>query len=152
MRDWAKTLRRASYRGVEFWVEFEDLSAGKRLALHEYAGGRQTVVEELRLATPAYGLTIYLVSDLADIEAQALSAAMLADGPGYLMLPIDGGMMATAQDFRRSRGKDRHGYISFDVTFVPTFGPGGAALSVGDVASAVAAGFAAAAAQFAKLF
>lgn len=152
MRDWSKSLRRASYRGVEFWVDFEDLSAGKRLALHEYAGGRQTVVEELGLATAAYGLTIYLVNDLADIEAQALSAAMLADGPGYLILPIDGGTMATAQDFRRSRGKDRHGYIGFDVTFIPTVNDTGITLSIGDVTAAVANGFAAAAAQFAKLF
>ncbi|MBD9445757.1 MULTISPECIES: DNA circularization N-terminal domain-containing protein [unclassified Rhizobium] len=152
MRDWTKTLRRASYRGVEFWVDYEDLSGGKRLAIHQYAGGRQTLVEELGLATTAYGLTIYFVSDVADAEAKLFSAAMLSDGPGYLILPIDGGMMATAQDFRRSREQLRNGYIGFDVTFIPSLTDGGRALSIGDVSAAVASGFAAAAAQFAKLF
>ncbi|NLS02324.1 hypothetical protein HGP14_02930 [Rhizobium sp. P32RR-XVIII] len=152
MRDWAKTLRRASFRGVEFWVDYEDLSAGKRLALHEYAGSRQTVVEELGLATALYSVTAYLVSDTADAEAMLLSAVMLADGPGYLVLPIDGGMIATAQDFRRSRQKDRQGYIGFDVTFIPMLNDGGLSLSIGDVTAAVANGFAAAAAQLAKMF
>jgi prophage DNA circulation protein len=152
MRDWARTLRHASFRGVAFWVDYEDMSAGKRLALHEYAGGRQTVVEELGLATTLYSVTAYFVSDTADIDSAALSAAILADGPGRLVLPIDGGMLATAQDFRRSRSKDKHGYIGFDVTFIPALNDGGATLSIGDVTAAVATTFAAAAAQFAKLF
>ncbi|KWV42132.1 hypothetical protein AS026_21220 [Rhizobium altiplani] len=152
MRDWAKTLRRASYRGVEFWVDYEDLSRGKRLALHEYAGGQQPVVEELGLAASAYGVTIYLVSDLADVQAKTLEAAMLAAGPGYLILPIDGGLLATAQDFRRSRRKDQHGYIGFDVTFIPVLDASGIILSIGDVAATVASSFTAAAAQFAKFF
>jgi prophage DNA circulation protein len=152
MRDWTKTLRRASFRGVEFWVDFEDLSAGKRLALHEYAGGKVTKVEELGLATAAYGLTIYFVSDVADIEARAFATLMLADGPGYLVLPIDGGMMATAQDFRRSREQRRMGYVGYDVTFIPTLTESNVVLSIGDVTAAVADGFAAAAAQFARFF
>ncbi|MDD1499809.1 DNA circularization N-terminal domain-containing protein [Agrobacterium sp. CNPSo 3708] len=133
MRDWPRTLRLASYRGVPFWVEYDDLSGGKRLALHEYAGGRQTVVEELGLATSAFDATIYVVGDDADIAAHNLSAAFLASGPGYLILPIDGGMLATAQNFRRSREKSRNGYIGFEVTFVPSSNEVGGSLSIGNV-------------------
>lgn len=133
MRDWPKTLRRASYRGVPFWVEFDELSGGKRLALHEYAGGRQTVVEELGLMTSAFDVTMYVVSDEADTEAKSLTTAFLADGPGYLILPIDGGMMATAHSFRRAREKNRNGYIGFDVTFIPFSNEGGASLSIANV-------------------
>lgn len=136
MRDWAKTLRRASFRGVPFWVETDGLSGGKRLALHEYAGGRHTVVEELGLMTSAFDVTMYVVSDLADLEAKVLTAAFQADGPGYLVLPIDGGMLATAQAFRRSRDKSRNGYIAFDVTFIPFFNDGGLVLSIANVSLA----------------
>jgi prophage DNA circulation protein len=152
MRDWAKTLRPASYRGVPFWIDYEDLSGGKRLALHEFAGGKRPVIEELGLMSKSFGLTMYLVSDFADVQALALEAAILADGPGLLMMPMDGGMLATAQDFRRTRGKDKHGYVGFDVTFIPSFMAGGIVLSIGDMTAAVASGLATAAAQFAKLF
>ena len=152
MRNWQKTLRPASYRGVSFFVDYDDLSGGKRLALHEYAGGRQTVVEELGLSTSAFDVTLYHLGDASDTQALALQAAMLADGPGFLILPMDGGMLATAQGFRRSRGKDRNGFVGFDVTFIPSSNEVGAVLSIGDVSATVAAGMAAAAAQFARFF
>ncbi|MBX5082167.1 hypothetical protein HJB56_05115 [Rhizobium lentis] len=152
MRNWQKTLRPASYRGVSFFVDFDDLAGGKRLALHEVAGGRRTIVEELGLATSGFDVTLYHLGDAADAQALALQAAMLADGPGFLILPMDGGMLATAQGFRRSRGKDRNGYVGFDVTFIPASNEAGSVLSIGDVSSTVAAGLALAAVQFARLF
>ncbi|MBB4590167.1 prophage DNA circulation protein [Rhizobium leguminosarum] len=152
MRNWQKTLRPASYRGVSFFVEVDDLSGGKRLALHEYAGGRQTVIEELGLSTSVFDVTLYLLGDAADAQALALQAVMLADGPGFLVLPMDGGMLATAENFRRSRGKDRNGYVGFDVTFIPSSNEAGTILSIGDVTATVAGGLSAAAAQFARFF
>ncbi|MGO7565260.1 DNA circularization N-terminal domain-containing protein, partial [Rhizobium johnstonii] len=58
MRNWQKTLRPASYRGVSFLVDYDDLSGGKRLALHEYDGGRSTTVEELGLRTSVFDVTL----------------------------------------------------------------------------------------------
>ncbi|MBY5407164.1 hypothetical protein HFO98_01500 [Rhizobium leguminosarum] len=152
MRNWQKTLRPASYRGVSFFVDYDDLSGGKRLALHEYAGGRNTTVEELGLRTSVFDVTLYHLGDDADARALALQAAMLADGPGFLILPMDGGMLATVENFRRSRGKDRNGYVGFDVSFIPSSNDAGAVLSIGDVTATVAAGIASAAAQFARFF
>jgi prophage DNA circulation protein len=152
LRNWQKTLRQASYRGAPFWVDFDNLSGGKRLALHEYAGGRTTTVEELGLVTDVFDITLYLIGDLADVQALALQTAMKAPGPGLLVLPIDGAMFATMQGFRRDRSKDRAGYIAFDASFVPASNETAAPLSIGDVTAVVAAGFAAAAAQFARFF
>ncbi|MDO3434327.1 DNA circularization N-terminal domain-containing protein [Rhizobium sp. CBN3] len=152
MRNWQKTLRPASFSGVSFFVDYDELTAGKRLAFHEVAGGRQTVVEELGLSTSVYDVTLYLLGDASDAQALALQAVMLAPGPGFLMLPMDGAMMATAQGFRRTRAKDRFGYVAFDATFIPAVNDGGAVLSLGDVTATVAAGIAAAASQFARFF
>lgn len=152
MRNWLKTLRAASFSGVAFYVDYDELTAGKRLALHEVAGGQRTTIEELGLSTSVFDITLYLLGDAADVQALSLQAAMLAPGPGFLMLPMDGGMMATAQGFRRSRGKDRNGYVGFDVTFIPASNETPAALSIGDVTAMVGTGIAAAASQFARFF
>ncbi|MGO7565230.1 hypothetical protein ACC754_39440, partial [Rhizobium johnstonii] len=37
------------------------------------------------------------------------------------------------ENFRRSRGKDRNGYVGFDVSFIPSSNDAGAVLSIGDV-------------------
>ncbi|WP_414901190.1 DNA circularization N-terminal domain-containing protein [Rhizobium cremeum] len=137
MRDWAKTLRRASFRGVPFWVDMDDHSGGKRLARHEYAGGRTTYLEEMGLATPAYDVTAYLLGDLSDAQARALEVACNAAGPGRLVLPMDGGQLAYVEGFRRSRFKDQRGYIAFTFTAIPAGNTPGAILGLGDVTAAV---------------
>lgn len=152
MRDWAKTLRRASYRGVPFWVDMEELTGGKRLARHEYAGGRTTYLEEMGLATAAYDVTAYLIGDLSDVQAKALEVACNAAGPGRLVLPMDGGQLAYVEGFRRSRFKDQCGYIAFGFTAVPVSNTPGTVLGIGDVTVAVLGNLAAASAAFGGFF
>lgn len=152
MRDWSKTLRHASFRGVSFWVEADDFAGGKRIARHEYAGGRRTYLEEMGLATAGYEVTAYLLGDAADVQAKQLAAACLASGPGRLVLPIDGGQMAYIEQFRRLRERDRMGYVAFGFSAVPLSNEAGASISVANVVIAVSTGIAAAARSFARLF
>lgn len=152
MRDWAKTLRRASFRGVDFWVEAEDYSGGKRLARHEYAGGRHTFLEEMGLATSAFEVTAYLIGDASDLQARWLTQAAQAAGPGRLVLPMDGGQLAYVEDFRRSRMRDRAGFIAFDFTAIPFSSAAGASLGAGDLAAAVLTGLSAASRGFGLFF
>lgn len=152
MRDWEKTLRRASYRGVSFWVDAEDYNSGKRLAIHEYAGGRQSYIEEMGLKTSNIEVTAYLIGDAADIESLSLQAACQAAGPGMLVLPVDGMLMAYVEDFRRMREKDRAGYIAFSFRAVPMNNETGASIGIADVTSAVSTSFDSASVSFAGLF
>jgi prophage DNA circulation protein len=152
MRDWKKTLLPASFRGVPFFVEYEDLSGGRRLAMHEYAGSEQTDVEDLGASTRTYDVTAYTLGETADLKALTLQSAVAIAGPGLLVLPMDGGFLAHVQGFRRTRQKDKAGYIAFDITFVPKAQAAGAILSIGDVTSAASTGLTAAAAAFARLF
>ena len=152
IRDWRKTLRPASFRGVPFYVESEDLNGGRRLALHEYAGGEATKIEDLGKATKKQDVTAYLLSDTADLKAKALQAACDLAGPGMLVMPLDGGFMAYAQGFRRAYHRDKLGYIGFDVTFIPDGVLPVAGLSIGDVSAAVSVGISAAASAFSGLF
>lgn len=151
-RDWIKTLRRASFRGVAFFVESDTHEGGKRLGLHEYAGGYSTLVEEMGAKTERFSVTAYLTSDLADVKAAALRAACMAPGPGLLTLPTESGRLAYVEDFSRMRERDRMGYIAFGFTAVPAGASGVAALGLGDLSVAFSAGVSAAALSFSGLF
>lgn len=152
MRDWGSTLRRASFRGVSFWVEYEDLSGGKRLARHEYAGGKRTRMEEMGLKTPAFGVTAYLLGDGSDVSAALLASACLAAGPGRLVLPMDAGQLAYVEDFHRSRERDRRGYVAFEFTAIPASGEILPSLSLADVDTIFLAALSAAASSFGRFF
>ncbi|MBP2560852.1 prophage DNA circulation protein [Neorhizobium galegae] len=152
MRDWARSLRAASFRGVSFWVLSDDLSGGKRLALHEYAGGRVTLIEEMGLSTSSIDVTGYLIGDDSDSRSRAFVSACLSAGPGRLTLPLDGGMMAYVENFRRMRDKDRAGYIAFDFRAVPVSNTAGASLSAGDVISVFVSGLPLAVPGFGGIF
>lgn len=152
VRDWRKTLLPASFRGVPFFIDGEDLSGGRRLAKHTYAGGEITLPEDMGKAVESFDVTGYLIGDDADIKAKAIQAACSVAGPGMLIMPMDGGMMAYSEGFRRTREKDRIYYIRFDVTFIPDGALPVSALSIGDVSAVVASGFSAAASAFARLF
>jgi prophage DNA circulation protein len=152
MRDWTKTLMAASCDGVAFWVDSEERSGGRRLAVHETAGGEASIIEDMGAATGTINVTAYLCGDLADFQANALIAVMGQAGPRFLTLPIDGFLMAWPQDFRRSREKDRMGYIAVDLTFLLESGDVGGVLSLGSVLSAFAGGVGLAAVAFGGLF
>lgn len=137
MRDWTKTLRRASFRGVDFWVEDDAFTGGKRVALHEYAGGRYSFPEEMGLVTSGYEVTAYLIGDRSDAQAARLTQAAQAAGPGRLVLPIDGGQLAYVIDFQRRRARDTAGYIAFSFMAIPVGNEAGAVLGAGDMTAAV---------------
>lgn len=152
MRNWQRDLRRASFRGVRFWVEASDRAGGKRVARHEYAGGRRTYLEEMGLATAYYDVTAYLLGDASDREALSLETACLAAGPGRLQLPIERGFIATIENFRRLQERDRQGYIAFGFSAIPHSNESGSVLGIGDVTNAFLGGLMLAIPGFARLF
>src|SRR3712207_727954 len=89
MRDWTKTLRPASFRGVPFHVESEGLAGGGRhVAVHEYVRSEEIQTEDMGRKATRYRVTAYIANEIADMHAAALVAALTQPGPGMLMLPI----------------------------------------------------------------
>lgn len=144
MRDWTKTLRAASFRGVSFHVENDDASGGRRKAIHEFAGGENSVIEDQGRRTRMFDVRAYLTGDNADSRAHALSSALDAYGPGMLVLPIDGALSVDVIEWRRSRERDRGGYIAFDISVAMAGASGAAGLSLGDVKAVFSGALAAA--------
>lgn len=153
MRDWSKLLD-ASFNGVPFRVESEDLSAGRRQAIHQVAGEQSPIIEEIGPGATTFSVTAYVVGDLADFQSHALVAALMMPGPGFLVLPIDGALSVHVVEdgIRRNRSKDRNGYIAFDLGFIVAGSVGGISLGLGDVSFSFSAGIGGASVALSVMF
>lgn len=153
MRDWTQLLP-ASYNGVPFHVDSEELTAGRRQAIHMVAGETPPVIEEIGPGATSFSVTAYVTGDLADFRAHVLVAALMAPGPGLLVLPIDGPVMVHVVEdgIRRARSKDRNGYIAIDLGFIVAGATGGVGLGLADVGFAFASGAGGAALAISVMF
>lgn len=136
MRDWSSAFWPASYKGVPFRVEKEDLDGGRRIATHEFPYRDDPLHQDLGSAAARWEVTAYLASEAADTEAAALVAVLDTEGPGPLVLPIDGPVLARAHKWRRSREKDKAGYIAWSLTFLRE-GASSSSVTVSSLAQAV---------------
>ncbi len=116
-RDWASTLRRASYRGVSFFVESDDVATGRRVVVHEYPHRDDPYIEDLGRKANTIQVSAYVTG--TDVEAQeaSLRAACGLPGPGQLTIPL-GRYLVHCQDCSRNFNKDRLGYVAFSLSFV----------------------------------
>jgi len=153
MRDWTKTLRRASFRGVPFWVEGEEPDVGRRVVVHEISGGETTLTEDMGARSKSIFVEAYVTGDLADVAGRALEAACSAAGASLLILPMDAGETAHCIACSRNRRKDKNGFISYRLEFVAAGGVVSfAASGLGQLRQTFTAGVAAVAAQIAAQF
>ena len=130
MRDWRKTLRRASFRGVPFFVETSSLAGGRRVAVFQTSGGENHQTEDMGRRAREIRITGYLASDTADLQSVALRLACDAPGASLLALPMDMPVSAHCLTCEPSFDKNRLGYVGFDMTFVEE-GLGAAAVATG---------------------
>ena len=119
MRDWTKTLRPASFRGVAFFIDKEGVEKfGRAVAVHTYVKAEDHATEDMGRLPREFRLTAYLASDTADAQARALIAACSAPSPGSLVLPIYGPTQVRCTSGNQSHEKGKLGYIAFELEFV----------------------------------
>lgn len=135
-RDWSSSLFPASFKGVPFRIESDEESGGRRLVVHQFPNRDEPFVEDLGEDKRSYELTAYVASDLADVEALALIAACTSRGAGVLVLPMQGPVMVHCESAKRSRERDKAGYVAIELKFVRE-GAQGALATVSSLAQAV---------------
>lgn len=118
MRDWLTAFRPASFRGIRFEVEVEDAEGGRRVAISPIAYSDLHVDEDMGGQPQTWPITAYVVGDLADAAAIAFMAALNRRGPGTLIAPMLGQILASVPRWRLSRERSRAGYVGFDIDFV----------------------------------
>lgn len=116
-RDWAKTLRPASFRGVPFEVDEDDIRNLLRQAVHEIPNGRWTI-ERLGPGATEVSLKGYVTGDVVDIKQTAIGATFQDDRPGLLILPMLGPMQVAPIELERSRKGSEHGKVTVSMRFV----------------------------------
>jgi len=117
-RDWTTTLWPASYMGVPFFFDRDESSGGRDLGIHEPPHAEQSFVEDMGRKTRTYEGTGYVHGDDADTQALNLESIFETEGPGTLVVPIQGPVQVHCESFRRTADKDKFGFIAFSLKFV----------------------------------
>lgn len=114
-----KSLRPASFRGVEFQVDDSAIEAGRRTQVHEYPQRDKPWAEDLGRATRGITLTAFVIGADYVERANKLLAALETAGPGQLVHPWLGTLNVSIKDPARVRFDRRGlGVATFDLSFV----------------------------------
>lgn len=114
----AANLQPASFRGVPFQVEANELGAGRRNQLHEYPQRDKPYVEDLGRAARELSFEAFVVgADYVD-QVKKLLAAFETAGPGTLVHPWFGSMQVSLKDRGRVRFSAALGYASVALEFI----------------------------------
>lgn len=118
MRNWSRSFRRASFRGVPFHVDADGPESGRRVVVHEISGGERAVTEDMGARTRRFLVEAYVASDAADMQGRALEVACGAPGPGLLTLPLDPAVFVHCEGCVRDRRRDQAGFLGYRLDFV----------------------------------
>lgn len=112
-------MQPASFRGVAFKVDSDDLQVGRRTVLHEYPGRDTPSVEDMGRETREYVISAYLIGPDFIAERDRLIEALEQAGPGELVSPWYGRMNVVVMGKQRiSHSKADGGMCVVSFTFV----------------------------------
>jgi prophage DNA circulation protein len=114
----AEKLWPAAFRGVPFQVDDADISAGRRVQVHEYPQRDKPYVEDIGRATREFNITGFVIGDDYVDQANALLNALEQPGTGLLLHPWHGNMDVTLKGLGRIRYSKALGYATIEMTFV----------------------------------
>jgi prophage DNA circulation protein len=137
---WRDQYQKGSFRGAAFRTEAEERSGGRRVVSHEFPGRDDPVTEDLGGRAKTFSIDCHVIGAEFLAERDALLTALEAPGPGLLVHPQYGRMMAVVFEYSCSHSTDEGGIARFRITF----GEAGqavaapAAAAVGDDSAAAA--------------
>lgn len=108
----------ASFRGVTFFVEASEISAGRRVVTHQYPQRDEPFTEDLGRDARVYNLSAFVLGDDCIEQAQALRAAIEQPGPGTLVHPEFGELQVIAQPGGSMSFDQARRRVRFSLSFV----------------------------------
>jgi len=119
---WRSALRRASFRGANFYVETDSKASGRRVALHEYPKRDQPYGEDMGRRARRHTVEGYLVMSPRNQDYRgdrdALVQALEQEGPGQLVHPLLGNEQCICDTYSVSESRERGGYCTFHMLFI----------------------------------
>ncbi len=121
---WKDRLRPASWRGISFFVDDSEVSAGRKNAEHEFPQRNISYVEDMGRRTRVYNIVGYVLGDDYDRQRDALLDACEQPGIGDLIHPRYGKIRVQLIEPVRVRERNTDGRIAtFDLVFSETQEP-----------------------------
>ena len=108
----------ASFRGVTFFVEASEISAGRRVVTHQYPQRDEPLTEDLGRAARVFSLSAFVLGDDCIEQAQALRDAIEQPGPGTLVHPEFGELQVIAQPGGSMSFDQARRRVRFSLSFV----------------------------------
>lgn len=115
---WKDKLQPATFRGVPFEVEGDDMEAGRRTQVHEYPQRDKPYAEDLGRATRKITLTAFVIGLEYMAARDKLLGAIEEAGPGTLVHPWYGSLQVSVESCRVRHHRADGGHCSFDLAFV----------------------------------
>jgi prophage DNA circulation protein len=121
---WRMALVPASFSGVQYHVEQQARSGGRRVVLHEYPKRDTPYAEDMGRAATRYQVTGYLIGPSYNSDKRALMN-VLDSGAGTLVDPYIGEpKKCLCERYNVTETRERGGYCTFEMTFVELGSPG----------------------------
>lgn len=114
---WKDDLLPASFRGVPFEVESEEMSGGRRGQQHEYPFRDTPYFEDTGLKARSKNISAYVIGAEYMAARDALLEAIEKPGGGELVLPWTHQMQMVAGTYRLVHSNAEGGMCRFDITF-----------------------------------
>lgn len=92
--NWRDKLHPASFRGISFLVDADDIQAGRRLQIHEFPKRDKAFAEDMGRSTREINLTAWVAGDDFMASRTQLLEALEKARPGTLVHPWYGRRMS----------------------------------------------------------
>ncbi|MFO6448903.1 DNA circularization protein [Erythrobacter sp. NE805] len=114
---WRDQIQQGSFRGAAFRTESEERAGGRRVVSHEFPGRDDPVTEDLGARAKTFTIDCHVIGDDYIARRDALLTALEAAGPGLLVHPQYGRMMAVVFEYSCRTSTEEGGIARFTVTF-----------------------------------
>lgn len=126
-QSWRQRLQPATFRGAMFHVETGGVSAGRRVALHEFPKRNVPYSEDMGHRAYRWQIQAYIIVSPTELDyvpaRDRLIAALDADGPGTLVHPTLPPMLVMCEMYSVEETRERGGYCRFEMVFVERGSP-----------------------------
>jgi prophage DNA circulation protein len=122
---WRMRLVPASFSGVQYHVEQQARSGGRRVVLHEYPKRDTPYAESMGRAAMHYQITGYLIGPNYDQTKRQLMAVLDSSDGGALVDPYLGEpKTCICERYSVTETRERGGYCTFEMAFTEVGSPG----------------------------
>jgi prophage DNA circulation protein len=116
---WRLSLVPASYGGVQYHVEQQARSGGRRVVLHEYPKRDTPYAEDMGRAATRYQITGYLIGPSYNFAKRALMAVLdSSDGKELIDPYLAEPKLCICERYNVTETRERGGYCTFEMSFV----------------------------------